>query len=80
LADVDDAAANDRRKDREVNTMRHAPRWARIVAGLAAVLGAALLAGCDDNAGVGFSVDLPASYGSMELGLSTNAWVGGPTW
>lgn len=60
--------------------MRHPPRPARIGAGLAALLVALLLAGCDDNAGVGFSVDLPASYGSMELGLSTNTWLGGPTW
>ena len=35
-----------------------------------------LMQGC----GVGFSVGLPASYGSMELGLSTTNWIGGPTW
>jgi hypothetical protein len=47
----------------------------------AALLGACVLAGgCDDNSGVGFSVGLPASYGSVDLGLSTNTWIGGPTW
>jgi hypothetical protein len=60
--------------------MRLAPYLARIGGALAALLGALLLAGCDENAGVGFSVGLPASYGSMELGLSTNDWLGGPTW
>ena len=61
--------------------MRHPHRRPiRLIAGLAAVLGALLLAGCDDNTGVGFSVGLPASYGSVELGLSTNTWLGGPTW
>ena len=44
------------------------------------LLGVLLLAGCDDNAGVGFSVGLPASYGSVELGLNTSTWIGGPTW
>lgn len=75
------AAEDDNRLDApEVNPMRHAPRLARLGAGLAVLLGALLLAGCDENAGVGVSVGLPASYGSMELGLSTNTWLGGPTW
>lgn len=55
-------------------------RAAKLAAGLALLLGTLLLAGCEDNAGVGFSVGLPASYGSVELGLSTNTWAGGPTW
>lgn len=40
----------------------------------------AMLGGCDDSGGVGFSVGLPTSYGSAELGLSTTQWIGGPTW
>jgi hypothetical protein len=55
-------------------------RAARIGTALAALVGVLLLAGCDENSGVGFSVDVPASYGSMELGLSTSTWAGGPTW
>lgn len=54
------------------------PRWLRGVALVAACCAAVL--GCDGGGGVGMSVGLPASYGSMELGLSTSQWVGGPTW
>lgn len=53
-------------------------RWLRRVA-LAALC--VVLAACDqDGGGVGLSVGLPASYGSMELGPSTSQWIGGPTW
>ena len=55
-------------------------RPGRLVAGVASLLACLLMAACDDNSGVGFSVGPPASYGSMDLGLSTNSWVGGPTW
>ena len=40
----------------------------------------ALLCSCENNSGVGFSVGLPTNYGSMELGLQTTQWVGGPFW
>ena len=56
------------------------PAWRR---GAAALLLAscALLAGCGGGSGgVGFSVDVPASYGSMELGMPTTQWAGGPFW
>ncbi|HRH88640.1 MAG TPA: hypothetical protein PLO41_17480 [Rubrivivax sp.] len=41
-----------------------------------------LLGSCDgsSSAGVGFSVGLPTNYGSMELGMATTQWVGGPFW
>jgi hypothetical protein len=29
---------------------------------------------------VGFSVGLPTNYGSMELGMATTNWAGGPFW
>lgn len=41
----------------------------------------ALLSSCDSSSsGVGFSVGMPTSYGSMELGLQTTQWAGGPFW
>lgn len=40
----------------------------------------ALLGSCESSSGVGFSVGLPTSYGSMELGTATTQWVGGPFW
>jgi hypothetical protein len=40
----------------------------------------AWLASCESNSGVGFSVGLPTNYGSMELGMATTQWVGGPFW
>lgn len=43
----------------------------------------ALLSSCDEGSGpggVGFSVGLPTNYGSMELGMATTNWVGGPFW
>lgn len=58
------------------NTWRRAATAALLLAG-------ALLSSCDDSAssgGVGFSVGLPTSYGSMELGVSTTNWSSGPFW
>lgn len=40
----------------------------------------ALLSSCESSSGVGFSVGLPTNYGSMELGMATTNWVGGPFW
>lgn len=40
----------------------------------------ALLSSCESSSGVGFSVGVPTNYGSMELGLATTQWVGGPFW
>lgn len=40
----------------------------------------ALLSSCESSSGVGFSVGLPTSYGSMDLGLQTTQWAGGPFW
>jgi len=40
-----------------------------------------LLGSCESSSsGVGFSVGLPTNYGSMELGMATTQWVGGPFW
>lgn len=41
-----------------------------------------LLGSCESSSssGVGFSVGLPTNYGSMELGMATTHWVGGPFW
>ncbi len=39
-----------------------------------------LLSSCESSSGVGFSVGLPTNYGSMELGMATTQWVGGPFW
>lgn len=56
-------------------------RWLRWLQGLTLAACCAMAAGCDEGGGgVGLSVGLPASYGSMELGPSTSQWVGGPTW
>lgn len=46
------------------------------------LLGATLLlSSCDGGgSGVGFSVDVPAGYGGMELGLATTQWAGRPFW
>jgi hypothetical protein len=46
------------------------------------ICASALLISCDGggNAGVGFSVGLPTNYGSMELGMATTNWAGGPFW
>ena len=46
------------------------------------LLMSALLASCEDGSsgGVGFSVGLPTSYGSMELGMTTTNWASGPFW
>lgn len=43
---------------------------------------AVLLSSCEDGgtSGVGFSVDLPAGYGGMELGMATTQWAGRPFW
>jgi hypothetical protein len=54
--------------------------WLRWLRGVALAACCAAVAGCDSGGGVGVSVGLPASYGNMELGLSTSQWVGGPTW
>jgi len=40
----------------------------------------ALLSSCESSSGVGFSVGVPTSYGSMELGMATTQWAGGPFW
>jgi hypothetical protein len=53
--------------------------WRRVAAAVL-VLGSALLSSCDESSGVGFSVGLPTNYGSMELGMATTQWVGGPFW
>jgi predicted small secreted protein len=44
------------------------------------LLTGALLSSCESSSGVGFSVGLPTNYGSMELGLQTTQWAGGPFW
>jgi cytosine/uracil/thiamine/allantoin permease len=54
--------------------------FARLCAATMLACACLLSAGCASSSGIGFSVGLPASYGSMELGLSTNDWLGGPTW
>lgn len=53
--------------------------WRRVAAAL--LIGvSALTSSCESSSGVGFSVGLPANYGSMELGLATTNWVGSPFW
>jgi hypothetical protein len=53
--------------------------WRRL--GAAALLvTSAMLGGCEESSGVGFSVGLPTSYGSMELGMATTNWSSGPFW
>ena len=46
------------------------------------LLGATLwLSSCGGgSSGVGISVDLPAGYGGMELGMATTQWAGRPFW
>jgi hypothetical protein len=53
--------------------------WRRVAAVLLIGVGA-LTSSCESSSGVGFSVGLPANYGSMELGLATTNWVGSPFW
>ncbi len=53
--------------------------WRR-AASVALLCASALLSSCEDSSGVGFSVGLPTNYGSMELGMATTNWVGGPFW
>ncbi|MBS1176201.1 MAG: hypothetical protein H6R06_613 [Proteobacteria bacterium] len=53
--------------------------WRR-VASAALLCASALLSSCESSSGVGFSVGLPTNYGSMELGMATTNWVGGPFW
>jgi hypothetical protein len=55
------------------------PLWRRLGAALL-LLASAMLGGCEESSGVGFSVGLPASYGSMELGMATSNWSSGPFW
>lgn len=51
-------------------------------AAAALLLGATLLLGScgGGSSGVGLSVDLPAGYGGMELGMATTQWAGRPFW
>jgi hypothetical protein len=56
--------------------------WRRAATAVLICAGA-LLSSCDggdSNSGVGFSVGLPTNYGSMELGMATTNWAGGPFW
>ncbi len=53
--------------------------WRR-AASIALLYTSALLSSCESSSGVGFSVGLPTNYGSMELGMPTTNWVGGPFW
>jgi hypothetical protein len=60
----------------------HTSTWRRTAAAVLLLAGA-LLSGCEDGSssgGVGFSVGLPTSYGSMELGMATTNWSSGPFW
>jgi hypothetical protein len=56
------------------------PIYWRRTARAALLCASALLCSCDSSSGVGFSVGLPTSYGSMELGMATTSWAGGPFW
>jgi hypothetical protein len=53
--------------------------WRR-AASVALLCASVLLSSCESSSGVGFSVGLPTNYGSMELGMATTNWVGGPFW
>ena len=53
--------------------------WRR-AASAALLCASALLSSCESSSGVGFSVGLPTNYGSMELGMATTNWAGGPFW
>jgi hypothetical protein len=53
----------------------------RRAAGAMLLCGGLLLGSCDGSSGgVGFSVDLPPNFGSMEMGTPTTQWVGSPFW
>lgn len=54
--------------------------WRRAAAVLLLIASSALLSSCDNSSGIGFSVDVPINYGSMELGMPTSQWVGSPFW
>jgi hypothetical protein len=56
------------------------PNNLRRAASLLLLYASALLSSCESSSGVGFSVGLPTSYGSMELGTATTQWAGGPFW
>lgn len=53
--------------------------WRRLAASLL-LASSALLSSCESSSGIGFSVDVPANYGSMELGMPTTQWTGSPFW
>jgi hypothetical protein len=53
--------------------------WRRLASAVL-LCASALLSSCESSSGVGFSVGLPTNYGSMELGMATTNWVGGPFW
>jgi hypothetical protein len=59
----------------------NASPWRRTAAAVLLCAGA-MLSSCDEgsSSGVGFSVGLPTNYGSMELGMATTNWAGGPFW
>jgi hypothetical protein len=59
----------------------NASPWRRAAAAVLLCAGA-MLSSCDEgsSSGVGFSVGLPTNYGSMELGMATTNWAGGPFW
>jgi hypothetical protein len=52
----------------------------RGAASIALLFTSMLMSSCENSTGVGFSVDVPSNYGSMELGMPTTNWVGGPFW
>ncbi|MCU0924411.1 MAG: hypothetical protein MUF16_29735 [Burkholderiaceae bacterium] len=56
------------------------PRYWRRAAVAALLCATVLLGSCESSSGIGFSVDLPTNYGSMELGMATTRWVGRPGW
>jgi hypothetical protein len=55
-------------------------KFVRCAIAVLLLLTGALLSSCESSSGVGFSVGLPTNYGSMELGLQTTQWAGGPFW
>ena len=57
------------------------PNFSRRAAAVLLLSATLLLSSCEgSNSGVGFSVDLPAGYGGMELGMATTQWAGRPFW